>query len=542
MLIAMFCLLGFALAQSPQPERIAVIAHRAAHIRNPENSLSSIRAAIELGADYVELDVRTTLDGRLVLMHDATVDRTTNGNGAVAQMTFKQVGALKLGHEHVPTFEEALDIAHGKIDIYVDAKSLTPAALVHALESHDMQGNVVVYAPPVFLKSLLSLQPEIKRMPEAVNADTLRTNLMELRPSVIAFNQQDFLIELIAAAKSAHTGIFVDRLGEHDNSEAWQDAIQRGATGIQTDKPGELVQFLRTRNLHDVLTQHKASAYEYYRGGNNVDDAFRWLIRKSGGGDVVILSASGSDDYNRYIQNLGPVNSVGSIVIKSRAASSDPFVLDKVRQAAAIFITGGDQWNYIRYWKGTPLATAIHEAVKRGVPIGGTSASLAIQGQYSFSAEMETITSAQALANPFDLHLTLESSFLKLPNLEGVITDSHFSRRDRFGRLLAFLARIAQDTGAAKGVGIDERTAILLEPDGSATVTGEGAAYFVSSNKKPEVCTPDKPLTYEDLSVYRVPAAGKFNFQTWTGQGGESYRLSAIAGIIFSSQKNGFLY
>ena len=542
MLIAMFCLLGFALAQSPQPERIAVIAHRAAHIRNPENSLSSIRAAIELGADYVELDVRTTLDGRLVLMHDATVDRTTNGNGAVAQMTFKQVGALKLGHEHVPTFEEALDIAHGKIDIYVDAKSLTPAALVHALESHDMQGNVVVYAPPVFLKSLLSLQPEIKRMPDAVNADTLRNNLMELRPSVIAFNQQDFLIELIAAAKSAHTGIFVDRLGEHDNSEAWQDAIQRGATGIQTDKPGELVQFLRTRNLHDVLTQHKASAYEYYRGGNNVDDAFRWLIRKSGGGDVVILSASGSDDYNRYIQNLGPVNSVGSIVIKSRAASSDPFVLDKVRQAAAIFITGGDQWNYIRYWKGTPLATAIHEAVKRGVPIGGTSASLAIQGQYSFSAEMETITSAQALANPFDLHLTLESSFLKLPNLEGVITDSHFSRRDRFGRLLAFLARIAQDTGAAKGVGIDERTAILLEPDGSATVTGEGAAYFVSSNKKPEVCTPDKPLTYEDLSVYRVPAAGKFNFQTWTGQGGESYRLSAIAGIIFSSQKNGFLY
>ena len=317
MLITMFFLSGFALAQSPQSERIAVIAHRAEHIRNPENSLSGIRAAIKLGADYVELDVRTTIDGRLVLMHDATVDRTTNGNGAIAQMTFERVGMLKLGHEHVPTFEEALGIAHGKIGVYVDAKSLTPAALVHALETHDMGRNVVVYGPPVFLKSLLSLRPEIKRMPEAVNADTLRTNLTELRPSVIAFNQQDFLNELIAAAKSAHTAIFVDRLGDQDNTEAWQDAIQRGATGIQTDKPGELVQFLRTRNLHD---------------------AFRWLIGKSPGGDVVLLSASRTDGYHHYIQNL-----------KSRAASSDLVILDKVRQAVALFIAGGGQWNYMRH-------------------------------------------------------------------------------------------------------------------------------------------------------------------------------------------------
>ena len=123
-----------------------------------------------------------------------------------------------------------------------------------------------------------------------------------------------------------------------------------------------------------------------------------------------------------------------------------------MRKAEAIFIAGGDQWNYVRYWKGTPLAAAIHDAVKRGVPIGGTSAGLAILGQYSFSAEMDTITSPQALSDPFDPHLTLESSFLKLPNLEGVITGSHFSQRDRFGRLLAFLACIAQHTGFDNGV------------------------------------------------------------------------------------------
>lgn len=281
-------------------------------------------------------------------------------------------------------------------------------------------------------------------------------------------------------------------------------------------------------------------------GGKDVDDAFRWFIRKSGGGDVVILRASGSDGYNQYIRNLGPVDSVASIVTKSRAAASHPFVLDKVRKAEAIFIAGGDQWNYVCCWKGTPLAAAIHDAVKRGVPIGGTSAGLAILGQYSFSAEMDTITSPQALSNPFDPHLTLESSLLKLPNLEGVITDSHFSQRDRFGRLLAFLAHIAQNTGfynsVAKRVGIDERKAVLLEPDGSATIAGEGAAYFVSANKKPGVCAAGKPLTFEDLSVHRIPAGGKFNFRSWTGQGGVSYRLSASSGILFSSKDTGSLY
>ena len=84
--------------------------------------------------------------------------------------------------------------------------------------------------------------------------------------------------------------------------------------------------------------------------------------------------------------------------------------------------------------------------------------------------------------------------------------------------MLAFPARIAQDTG-------------------SATVTDEGAAYLANKNKKPEVYTPDKPVTYSNLSVCRVPAAEKLNVQTWTGQGGESNRFSARAGILFSPKK-----
>jgi cyanophycinase len=265
-------------------------------------------------------------------------------------------------------------------------------------------------------------------------------------------------------------------------------------------------------------------------------------LKKSGGGDVVILRASGSDGYNQYLRNLAPVDSVESIVTRSRAAASDPFVIERVRKAEALFFAGGDQWNYIRQWKGTPLEDAIHDLVKRGVPIGGASAGLAIQGQYSFSAEMDTITSSQALADPFDPHLTIESAFLRLPNLNGVITDSHFSKRDRLGRLVGFMARIAQTNGMAKGVGIDERTAILLEPDGSAVVVGEGAAYFLRASKKPEICVPGRPLTFEDLEVYRVPAGGAFHFRTWTGKGGVAYRISARAGVLNSTQEDGSLY
>src|SRR6202035_2940947 len=107
--------------------QIAVISHRGEHLAHPENTLPAFQAAIDAGADFFELDVRTTADGRLVLMHDATVSRTTDGAGAVREMTFSQVRALDAGVKfnpgftgtQGPTFEEALALAHGKIGVYV---------------------------------------------------------------------------------------------------------------------------------------------------------------------------------------------------------------------------------------------------------------------------------------------------------------------------------------------------------------------------------------------------------------------------------------
>ncbi len=177
-------------------------------------------------------------------------------------------------------------------------------------------------------------------------------------------------------------------------------------------------------------------------GGPDVDAAFRWMIDKAGGGDFVVIRASGADGYNQYVYLMGGVDSVESLVIPSVEAANDPFVVERVRKAEALFIAGGDQSDYIEFWKGTALDGAIRDLVRRNVPIGGTSAGLAVLGQFDFAALKGSVTSADALANPYNRRMTLDREFLTAAAMTGVITDSHFDERDRMGRLLAFLARL----------------------------------------------------------------------------------------------------
>ena len=238
-------------------DQIAVIAHRGEHRAHPENTLPAFQAAIDAGADFFELDVRTTSDGRLVLMHDRTVDRTTNGTGVVREMTFDQIRALDAGAKFspqfagtkAPSFEEALALAHGKIGVYVDSKDIAPADLVAALAKADMLNQVVIYGGAGFLKNVQALIPSLKVMPEADSAATLEKLLAALRLRVAAFDAGDFTNDTIAVAKEAGIDIYVDRLGAADNASAWRDAVDRGASGIQTDRPAELVEYLRLHNL-----------------------------------------------------------------------------------------------------------------------------------------------------------------------------------------------------------------------------------------------------------------------------------------------------
>jgi len=307
--------------------------------------------------------------------------------------------------------------------------------------------------------------------------------------------------------------------------------------------------YFRIGNKEDVQTQPIAGV-AMMGGGTDLDEAFRWLCERGNGGDFLILRARGDDDYNPYVNGLCKANSVATLIVPDRAAAEELAVAEIIRKAEVVFIAGGDQANYIRGWKGTPVESAINDDIAAGKPIGGTSAGLAVLGEFVYGAmgdkeDDKDLASGQVLADPYFERATLVRDFLKVPHLEGLITDSHFAKRDRMGRTLGFLARIMKDgwSRSPREVAIDEKSAVLVEADGKATVVGTGkGAYFLRPTMAPEVCEKGVALTFRGISVYRVPAGGHFNFVSWTGDGGMAYSLSVERGKIESTQVGHRIY
>lgn len=318
------------------------------------------------------------------------------------------------------------------------------------------------------------------------------------------------------------------------------------AGGSQVAFAGKPYQHYIVGDPADVVVQPRITpSLVLMGGGPDVDDAFKWMISKSGGGNFVVIRATGTDAYNPYIYAMGGVSSVETIIISSRAAASDPFVISRIRGAEALFIAGGDQADYINYWKDTSVEAAIQELAGKNVPIGGTSAGLAVMGQYAFTALRGTITSPSALSNPYDRTLTLGKDFLSLPDMGYLITDAHLDARDRMGRLVTFMARIVNDgwAGMAHGVGVDVETALLVD-NGVASRKGIGSAYFLKTVGTPAVCKPKTPLTYENLTVQRLSGSGTFDMHNWASYGGGTadYSISAINGVLSSTQTGGAIY
>ena len=311
----------------------------------------------------------------------------------------------------------------------------------------------------------------------------------------------------------------------------------------------ESYKYFRAGNQADVQTTPVAGI-AMMGGGTDLDEAFRWLCNKGNGGDFLILRARGDDDYNPYVNGLCKANSVATLILPNREAAQDPAVAEIIRRAEVVFIAGGDQANYIRGWKGTPVQSAINEDISSGKPIGGTSAGLAVLGEFVFGAtgdkpDDKDLASTDVLPNPYFDRVTLDRDFLKTPHLENLITDSHFAKRDRMGRTLGFLARIVKDgwSSSPREVAIDEKSAVLVEADGKAAVVGAGkGAYFLRPTQAPEVCQKGVPLTFRDISVYRVKTGGHFDLTSWSGDGGTAYSLSVVAGKIESTQAGNGIY
>jgi cyanophycinase-like exopeptidase len=285
-------------------------------------------------------------------------------------------------------------------------------------------------------------------------------------------------------------------------------------------------------------------------GGTDVDFNFVRMGAAAGGGDFVVIRASGTDAYNPYILDLCGCDSVETFVFKNRNGAYQQFVIDHIKNAEALFIAGGDQSRYVDFWKGTPVEDAIdYLANVKKVPIGGTSAGMAIMGEFLYSAmSNSSLTSAEALVDPFDTDLTLDRDFLSIPTQAGIITDQHLIERDRMGRTVTFLARLITDgwTQQGRAIAADRETAVHVDPEaGKAEVFATPThptpyAYFLRTPGPPETCQPGVPLTFHDVEVYRIDPSGWFDLTNWKGHAGIAYTLSAEAGVLTSS--NGSIY
>jgi cyanophycinase len=294
-----------------------------------------------------------------------------------------------------------------------------------------------------------------------------------------------------------------------------------------------------TGNAGDVNPTLFGPAHDFGGGGTDVDPAIQWMIDEVRGCttcsakvDVVILRATGSNGYNAPVYAMNGVDSVETLVITKRSDANTTAVETTVRNAEVIFFAGGDQCNYVTLFKGTKVETAVESVYARGGGVGGTSAGLAIQGDYVYDACTGSALSTDALGDPYHRSISFTYDFFLWNDMDATLPDSHFVARDRMGRLMAFLARQIQDgvTTSALGIGVNEVTSVVVDANGQARVMGDGPAYFVLADHAPEVCAARTPLTYSNFKIWRVTSGGTFDLRTRPTTG--YYTRSVTNGVI----------
>ena len=255
-------------------------------------------------------------------------------------------------------------------------------------------------------------------------------------------------------------------------------------------------------------------------GGDWNYDAFRWFTAHAGHGHLVVLRASGTtESQDEFYNEVKGVLSVRTFLFSDRQAASDARVVAAVQAADGIFIAGGDQSNYVRMWRGTPLNEAIDAHVAAGKPLGGTSAGLAVQGPWLYgSMDGGSITAAEAMADPLGKAVTIEGDFIHSELLSRIFTDTHFDTRRRLGRLFAFLARThtLDANRVLAGLGIDEDAAMTVETDGTARLhalqTGKHA-WLVEPGEFAAL-EPGQPLNLSGVRVTALGLGSTFNVRT----------------------------
>jgi len=233
-----------------------VIAHRGSHLVKPENTIAAIEDAIKLGADYVEIDIRTTKDGQIVLSHNATVEGQTNGRGEVKNLTWSEISGLAVSGKdgstyRIPKFSEALKVCRGKINVYLDFKDADVAAAYDQIKAAGMEQQVLVYLNKHdqydAWRKIAPEMPLMGSLPETVKTKADLEEFCGKMNLEAVDNGRDELI--LAALKEAGISVFLDAQSKEESPASWKPLVEKGVQGLQTDHPEALINYLNEIKL-----------------------------------------------------------------------------------------------------------------------------------------------------------------------------------------------------------------------------------------------------------------------------------------------------
>jgi cyanophycinase-like exopeptidase len=314
-------------------------------------------------------------------------------------------------------------------------------------------------------------------------------------------------------------------------------------SSVEARQGGGGVSRIRLGNSADATPALRGPSLFLQGNGAPRTDAFQNHIAQVASTplDIVVLAASSPSSGSLTPEcddliGLANVNSCETITITTAKSANNSGAASAVSQAEIVYFAGGNQCNYVG-WRGSAVYSAVQGVVSRGGGVGGGSAGLAIQGDFVYDSCSGSVTSSEALGNPYHRYISFTYDFFNWPFLENVITDSHFVERDRMGRLMAFVARQVQDgkTSAAYGLGVDQDTTVLIDSSGLGRVYG-GSAYVVLGDHTPERCVSRRSLTFSNFKIWKLTNGSTYDFANRPSSG--YYLRSVNNGVISSNPYN----
>lgn len=265
-----------------QISKVQVAAHRGDWRNYADNALEAIESCIKMGVDVVEIDVAKTKDGHLVLMHDKTIDRTTNGKGKVSDFTLEEIKSLRLRNGlgrvtafQIPTFEEAMQAAKGGIIVNVDKGDDYFDEVYRVLKKTGTAGQAIIKSDKPYerlrqrygaILDSMTFMPVVN-LKKGTTVDSIRAVFDKRYPFyeiVFAEENREVLQYIKAQLQNTSSAIWINSLwdslcaGYSDDralarpNETWGYLIDTlGARIIQTDRPALLLDYLKKKGLHD---------------------------------------------------------------------------------------------------------------------------------------------------------------------------------------------------------------------------------------------------------------------------------------------------